>query len=541
MMTAGHPPPEGESVPPAPTSALAGRVMRGALWSGANTILLRLGNIVIMAIVVRIVTPEDFGVFAVAVSVHAVIVTIGGLGLLTVMARADTDQDAIAPTVKTLALLGCLLAAAGLFLASGFIASALGAPDASNAIKVMSLAVVLVGVYAIPGAIVARELRQDRLFFANMLAFGPTNALLILLALHGDGALAFAWSRVFGQLLVGLVLTYFVTQRYRFGFSRRQARFLLAAGLPMAAADLLGVFLINVDYVFIANRLGTHQLGLYVLAFNVANWSTWVLGAVLAGVGVATFSRVAAEGQLENWVCKAQQSVAFLAWPFCALSAVSARPLIETIYGSTWVNAALILAILAPYAVLLTHTLVFAQVLYGTGHGRKYFLIQAIWLAVLIPGLWCGAALGDTTGVALAHVVIICCVVMPLHLRTIYKVHKVRARTLFVAVFPALPGVLAACGADFAVSAAFDRPWQKLIAGLLAGGVAYVIVSAPRLKGVLPQTNGRGALGRVHAVLDVADRPRQMLITRLGPSRRARTAPGDDIGNTESARKEGHV
>ncbi|WP_457187323.1 oligosaccharide flippase family protein [Nocardioides sp. P5_E3] len=489
--------------------------MSGALWGGASTILLRLGNIAIMAVVVRIVTPEDFGVFAVAIAVYAVIVAVGSMGLPTVMARADTDQDAIGPTLKTLSLAGCALTALVLFLTAGSIASALGAPDARDPIRVMSLAVVLVGAYAVPGALLARELRQDRIFLANMIAFVPSNGLLVVLALYGDGALAFAWSRVFGQLVSGLVMTWYAAQPYRFGFSRFQARFVLAAGLPMAGTDLLSAFLLNVDYVFIANLLGTHQLGLYVLAFNVANWSTWVLGAVVAAVGVATFSRATADGVLELWVHRAHQSVAFLAWPACALSAASAGPLIETIYGHQWKDAALVLAIMAPYAVLLAHVLVFGQILNGTGHGRAFLVIQVVWLVALVPTLWLGATLDGTTGVALAHIALVLFLVLPLHLLTLRRIHGIRARPLFATVVVALPGVLAAVVADLVSSALVDPPALKLVVGLAAGCLAYIVVSAPYLVRVLPEPTGSGRFDRVHRLLAVLDRPRRVVRARL--------------------------
>ena len=468
-----------------------------------------------MAIVVRIVTPEDFGVFAVAITVYAVIVAVGSMGLPTVMARADTDQDAIGPTLRTLSLAGCALMALTLFFRRRPRRERSRRPDARGAIKVMSLAVVLVGVYAVPGALLARELRQDRIFLANMIAFGPTNVLLVVLALHGDGALAFAWSRVFGQLISGLVMTYFAAQPYRFGFFRVQARFVLAAGLPMAGTDLLSAFLLNVDYVFIANLIGTHQLGLYVLAFNVANWSTWVLSAVVAAVGVATFSRAKVDGGLDLWVLRTHQSVAFLAWPACALSAASAGPLIETIYGHQWVDAATILAVLAPYAVLLAHVLVFGQVLNGTGHGRAFLVIQVVWLVALVPALSAGATLGGTTGVAVAHTALVLFLVLPLHLRTLHRIHGVRARTLFAAVVVALPGVVAAVLVDLAASTLVDPPALKLVVGLTAGGIAYVVVSAHHLLLVLPEPTGAGRLDRAHQLLTLVDRPRQAALSRL--------------------------
>ena len=49
--------------------SLAANVRSGAIWSFSGTILLRLSGIGITAIVARILTPHDFGVFAVATTV----------------------------------------------------------------------------------------------------------------------------------------------------------------------------------------------------------------------------------------------------------------------------------------------------------------------------------------------------------------------------------------------------------------------------------------------------------------------------------------
>ncbi|WP_411701164.1 hypothetical protein, partial [Conyzicola sp.] len=62
-------------------AALGDRVRRGALWAGSSSMLLRIGNIVVMAVVARIVAPEQLGLFALTLVVHGVVVSLAELGV----------------------------------------------------------------------------------------------------------------------------------------------------------------------------------------------------------------------------------------------------------------------------------------------------------------------------------------------------------------------------------------------------------------------------------------------------------------------------
>ncbi len=486
------------------------------MWSGANTIALRVGNIALMAVVVRLVTPREFGVFAVAVTVHAVIANMAALGSIAILTRADTDPDAIAPTVGTIAFLSAAVMATAIWMTAPWLAPALGSADAVDAMRVMSLAVLMVGVFAVPGAMLARDFRQDRIFAANMIAFVPSNALLLVLAVSGDGALAFAWSRVVGQVIAGAYMTYSVERRYRFGFDRTQAKFVLGAGLPIAGADLINTILLNADYAFVGRILGPARLGIYVLAFNIANWTTWLLGAMVNSVAMPAFSRFKVDKeQLRHALVRANRVIALVAWPTCALTLASAGPLVETIYGKPWVGAAPVLAVLAPYAVILTHSLVFSNFLVGTGHGRVLLLIQVIWLATLVPMMALGIYLWGTTGVAVAHVIVICVVVMPAYLIAVDRLTGVSPRGIVRAVRPAVLGAVAAGAVDFAITSVVTPAWLALITGLFGGAVIYAACTASQLQTLLPH-GSTSRLGRsvsvARAVLNSADRPRRLLV-----------------------------
>ena len=66
---------------------------KGALWSALDVGLLRFANFALGLIVARIVSPADFGVFAVALVVHSIVVNVAELGVTSSLIR-DTASRA---------------------------------------------------------------------------------------------------------------------------------------------------------------------------------------------------------------------------------------------------------------------------------------------------------------------------------------------------------------------------------------------------------------------------------------------------------------
>src|SRR5260370_39843663 len=108
-MTSTSGPPRGDVSDPSGAASdarsLSASVRRGALWVAASNVLLRLANVGITAVVAHILRPQDFGVFAVALTAFAIVSSIGELGVSACLIRADLDIDSLAPTVATVSIL----------------------------------------------------------------------------------------------------------------------------------------------------------------------------------------------------------------------------------------------------------------------------------------------------------------------------------------------------------------------------------------------------------------------------------------------------
>ena len=471
------------------------RVRSGALWSAANNLGMRIGNIAIMVVVVRLVSPAEFGVFAAALTVAVILGSFADWGVSAFLARSEVDLDAMAPTVAFIAVGSGLLLATATALAAPLLAAAFAAPEAVDPIRLMALCLVVGGFAAVPVAVLTREFRQDRIFLANLLAFVPSNAVLLLLAWQGSGAMAFAWSRVVAVTVHLLVVAIAVGRWYWPALDRTRVRQVLTFGVPLAGANLVNYTLVNADYAFVGHALGPTLLGIYVLGFNVASWSTAVLGAAINGVAMPAFSRVGHDtARLEDALHRSTRAVSLIALPVATLSLALAGPLVETLYGRTWVQAVPVLQVLSAYGALFVFVSLLSNLLVGTGHTTRVFVIQLIWITLLVPAMVAGVRLGGVEGVAWAHVVVVSAAVLPVY---VWMVRRQAPRAPALVARAALPP-MACCVAAFlaatGVASLVSVPYLQLLLGGAAGALVYLACAAPMLRDFVPSRRTRGAV-----------------------------------------------
>jgi lipopolysaccharide exporter len=486
---------QGATRPKKPKS-FAANVRGNALWSMATTIVLRLSGMIVTALVAHIMNPRAFGIFAVAMTVFTIVSALGEFGVVSCLIRADLDIDTLAPTLCAISWASSLLMAGVIYVYADPIASLLGSSAAAAPVRVMAYVVLIWGVAAVPTAQCIRDYKQDKLFLANVLAFIPSTALLLLLGKHGQGAMAFAWSRVVGQLISSFVVIIATPRFYFPRMSRSALGILFRFGIPVAAANCISNFLSNVDYAFIGHLAGPAMLGTYVLAFNVSGWSSSLLGGMLTSVSTTSFSRVKDDSaRLMRAMEDAVRAVMLVAAPACMIVMALARPIVLALYGERWAAAAPVLEILSIYGLISIVGTLFSSVLTALGKPRSVLGIQLIWLIGLFPAMAVGVYKDGIIGAAIAHIAIICPIVLPCYIVAIKRASDIRLGLLVrAAAGPFLASAIAATIAWLTASQFGPSP-LKLIAGMAAGVLCYTTLTAPQLIVVL----GRGRIS--HPVL----------------------------------------
>ncbi|WP_246159988.1 oligosaccharide flippase family protein [Microbacterium rhizomatis] len=449
--------------------SLRAAAARGAAWSGLSTIVLRLGGLVVGIILARILAPEQFGVYAVALTVQGILLTVADLGLSADLIRSD-DPRRIAPTVATLGLLSGTTLAILTMTTSGMLADVLGSPDAAPAIAVLSLTLFFGGASVVPFAMLSRRFQQRELFFVGAADFVVSTTVTLALVGLGFGVMGLAVGRVAAQLVSSTMQFILAREVPRFGIDRVMLRPVLAFGLPIAAANLLSWALLNVDNIVLARVAGATALGYYVLAFNISSWPMSALSQMVRSISLPYFSRT---GQSSEGLA----SVTAIAWavalPAGGVLAVLSAPVINVVYGEKWMPAAPVLAALGLYGSLRVVFDIFAGYLYARGRSKPVLWIQIAWLVVLVGGMIVATTQFGILGAAWVHVAVAVVIILPIYL-LVLRAAGVHVGEIVRALWWPTLGAVGAIATAFAVHALISES----LPALLAGGFAAVAVWA---------------------------------------------------------------
>lgn len=488
--------------------SIEGRVGRGVAWSALNAFVLRLSQFLVGVLIAHLVSPREFGVFVVALTVYMIVNSVSDVGATAALIRAPERSDEIGPTVSAIVISTSAILTVGMIAAAPYIASSLGAPNASTAVRVIAICVLLTGISQTSAAMLTRDLRQKERFFGDSTMFVVSTVVLIGMALAGDGVMALAWSRVIGQLASTIVVIILAPTWYWPKFNRRELRHLLKFGLPLSGSGFVWFSIDNVDFMVVGRIMGSVSLGFYNLAYNISGWPASVFRNIVNNISIPTLSRVRdSREKLSANLIVSLAALAAVSFPISALCLAVAEPLVRAVYGARWTPAASVLAILVAFGSLRGIVALFADVFVAVGKTRLLLAQQLVWLAALLPAMIVGVQLDGIRGAGWAHLIVATVVLLPMYLVAMQHRVGVPAARLVRAMAPPLAASVPAALVARLVAERITNPWAAVVAGVLAGLVVYLgllsvwlVQLVHRLKRVYGRSGGSASLGPRHAV-----------------------------------------
>jgi O-antigen/teichoic acid export membrane protein len=394
---------------------LEGRILRNTGWVAIGLGGRQIASLLSTLILARLLDPEDFGLVALALTVLYFVEQVQETGVGSALIHRREDVEAAKASALIYSPLAGLVFYGFVFTGAPLLARFLHAPDLTSVLRVMALVLVFRGLGVVPGAILERNLDFRSRTFAEVVAIFPQIGLFLGLAFAGFGV----WSLVFGHLAAVATQTalYWVLVPWRpslRGASRRVLLELMRYGRFVGGATVVTVVSNAIVNVVIGRVLGTASVGLYSVAFRLADFPSSVIGFILGRTMFSVYSMLQHDLAAFRYAyVRNLQRIALLALPLSLGLAIAAEPIVRALLGDKWLPAVPALRILAVCAMMTPFGGVSAEALKGLGKPQWNLVFAVLFITVMIPALVLLTPRFGLEGAAIALVIAIGATVVP--------------------------------------------------------------------------------------------------------------------------------
>ena len=392
----------------ATTLPLVTRVRSGISWNVSSSLVNQFIGFLRSVTLARILVPEDFGLFAMALTivVAANAVTTTGLDRTIIATDFETREHLKRnlDTVWSAELIRGIVVALLVSLSAFPMADFYGQPQLKLIMPARACTSLIQGFQNIGLVLLRKEISFGTIFWLDLVTTLSGVALTVALAL----VLQNVWALVFGMLLtttIATVLSYaFHPYRPRVRFDRVALTEALHFG-KFAIVFAIAAYISNVaDNIMVGRFLGTGALGNYSLAFNIASAPIVIVVFSISAVLLPAYAELNTQNpsMLGPAFMKAFNATLIVTLAIAVPAFFLADEVVRLLFGARWTTAGSVLRILALVIPLRGVTLISSTIFWSAKRPRDVAILRTLDAVVFLAALFPLISMAGLTGVAWA-------------------------------------------------------------------------------------------------------------------------------------------
>ncbi len=385
-------------------SSLKHKTISGIKWTLAASIAQRIISFGTTVVLARILSPADFGLFALA------FVMIDGFGIFkslgfdsALVRRKDEDIEKACNTAFFLIPAMGMILFIILFFFAPIGAKFLNNPQVAPIIRTLALVFVISTFGKVPQTVLYRSMKFKYKSIAEVSGLIIYSAVALILAFSGFGV----WSLVVAYILRNftqiLIEWHFSEWSPRFEFDKSIAWDMFHFGKYILGSGIITFLYSNLDNIIIGKLLGVTMLGYYAISMNITTFLSQYFLNKVGMVMYPVYSRIQKNAEeVRMALLKALRYVALLTFPFAFGVFLFARDILHYVFGDKWLPATNTLKILSFAILFRSIGVVIWPAFLARGRSKVDFQISLIQIVVFFLLVAPLTAKFKLTGAALA-------------------------------------------------------------------------------------------------------------------------------------------
>ncbi|MGA7147672.1 MAG: lipopolysaccharide biosynthesis protein [Microbacterium sp.] len=362
-----------------PESPLGQRAASGVLWLTAQKWVVRLAGLATIAILTRLLSPEDFGVVAAAMTVLPFFYLLSDLGFATYIVQADApDQRVLSSGFWFSAVAGLVLTAV-LFAAAPLFGVMFSSPDVIPVIQVLSIAVLFTAVSSVPTALLRRRMQFRALAVQGLVASVLAQVVAIAMALSGLGVWALVGQTLTSQVVMTILACVAARWLPSWLFSWPELKAMTTFGTKVLSVELVAMTRAAVEAAIVSASLGLTAFGYLTIAQKLVQIVQDLTGAAVLPVTTVAFAKLRGSAErLTAAYTRALRMLYAVMAPPLVLLAVAGPLIIPIVFGPGWEQSFRVAQFLALAGTVVVGATLDHGLFYGLGRPGRWFFYAVV-------------------------------------------------------------------------------------------------------------------------------------------------------------------
>jgi len=329
------------------------QVIIGLSWNFKTQISIQVINFVVGILLMRLLSPDDFGKFAMVFIIIRFLKIFSDLGLSAAIIQRQDLDDLYLSTAFWFQLMTALIVSTSL-LFFGNLFNAFYGEEILDQISFWFGIDFFIGTLSIiPFALLQKKLNFKALFKINLTAVSVSSVVGIFMALNGMSIFSLVAKMLTWTTVNSIGAFWLIKWRPIFSFSSQSLSTLLKFGLPATGNRILSYLVRNSDDFFIGRVIGASALGLYNRAYMLMMLPMGNITSVISNVLFPSWSRMQDDiSEIKRLYIKISGIIAFVSFPLMTLLSFLAEPTVLLLFGEQWVKMSTVLSILCLIGML---------------------------------------------------------------------------------------------------------------------------------------------------------------------------------------------
>lgn len=315
-------------------------LISGTFYIGIAKYANILSQLLITAVLARLLTPNDYGIIAIVSVLIAFFNILSDIGIgVAVIQRKDLSNDDLDHLYSINIIIGLILTVI-FFTSSGIISSVYDNEQLYHVCQLLSVMILFTCACTVPMNLLYREKQFKYVAFTNFFVHLLSGIAAIIAALVGWGVYALVLSQILSSFLMAVISSLKYKRKFHFKIDVTPLKSIFSYSIYNFMSTVFCYFTLNIDKLLVGKYTGTTALGYYEKSYRLVFMPIQNITFVITPVLHPLFSDYQNDyKELCRKFMKIVALIAYISFPLSILCFFISKELILIFFGGQWYDA----------------------------------------------------------------------------------------------------------------------------------------------------------------------------------------------------------